>query len=420
MKIKKIDITAILKKGTGFASKIHIVFIMIILMITVLFSGCSRNHSSNSTNHIYSKNINGVLHVFNPSHPQKGIVKLQLKSYLRIASANITSNNPITFSRAYKAKNGNIFISDMKEFKIYEFSPSGKLLHSFLGRGDGPAELPFGLFDLQDFDTNLWVLGFTKVIQFDDTRKPLSEIKLNKRYKNFEMPDETHFIGNYFEFTPQPDAQGKKRHCVCALMDKNEKVQTTFLADEQAGDTHLEKKIDGQTVSLNFASPFITPMIWHHLTYDKKGIYLCLSNQYTIQLKNLQGETLMVFLREYQNNPILEKDRESIVEDSFTQQPPPIKKMIKQNLPPFFAVILAMQPLPNNYLAVFKVSGLNKFEIDLFDSKGYFVYQIMLPDEMMETLPGFSGNKLITIRTKDDQDIYEEYQIIGFPEVFAE
>lgn len=396
-------------------------------MFVCFLQSCSRSQkdgdnkgkkSSLQSNQIYSKSINGVLHIFNPSKPLKGVISLQLEPLLKIDAMDMGDNDPVTFSRAFKAENGGIFLSDLNGYKIYEFSPTGKLLKSFLGRGDGPAELPFGLFDIQDFGENIWVLGYSKIIKFDKTRKAVWEAKLNTRYKNFEMPDENHFIGNYFKYNDMSSQKAKTRRCICALIDKNETVQVSLLEDEHAGDTQLEKNIDGQIARLNFANPLITPMILHHLTHNRKSIYTCVSNEYAIYKKDLLGKTEMVLHREYQEVLIPANDRETIADGLAARQPPQIKKMIIDNLPTSFSVLLDLQPLPRGYLAVFKIRGLNNFEIDVFNSSGQFVYQFTLPGNMVNELPHFYGNMLSVIRTLDDRDIYEEYKVKGLPDVF--
>jgi hypothetical protein len=75
-------------------------------------------------------------------------------------------------------------------------------------------------------------------------------------------------------------------------------------------------------------------------------------------------------------------DRAEIVGRILYRQPQEIKKVIGKNLPPRFCAIFNLQPLPQGFLAVYRLTGPHLFDIDVFDPSGQYIYQLKLPENL--------------------------------------
>lgn len=88
--------------------------VIFLTLTSILFFCCSCNgkdsKKESKTNEFRTETINGVLNIFNPSFPQKGVVMLQLEKILEIDSANVIPNKTVFFHIASKSDSGDIFI----------------------------------------------------------------------------------------------------------------------------------------------------------------------------------------------------------------------------------------------------------------------------------------------------------------------
>jgi len=74
--------------------------------------------------------------------------------------------------------------------------------------------------------------------------------------------------------------------------------------------------------------------------------------------------------------------------------------------------------LPNGYLAVYRIVGPRKYEIEVFDKDGVWQYTIKLPEGMTLNSEDFFSFGFSNIEEKDDFPVYVEYRVKNLPEIF--
>ncbi len=79
-----------------------------------------------------------------------------------------------------------------------------------------------------------------------------------------------------------------------------------------------------------------------------------------------------------------------------------------------------MKVLPKGCLAVSRVSGSEKIEIDIFDSEGRFIYIIEPPENISLERADFYDFGFTTVEERDGMPVYVEYWIKNLPEIFHE
>ncbi len=360
----------------------------------------------------------GIPHVFNTSQPQHGIIHLELAEILTLDSTLIDSTGPVFFSTSSWAGNGDLYIGDFRNHFIYRFTsrqqgtspPAAPQKLSYKGRfmrkGEGPSEIPYGVFTLQVIDDRVWAAAPRKILWFSLEGNYIDEIKFKKKYRNIEVLGENRFIGNF------SGPNGKHQ---CALFDDKEKVSVVYMEDEGAGSTRIETEVEGKPFRLNFSVGSITPHFFHHFDRESSMLYIALSSRYTITLKSLDGHVKKVIHREYKHRTLTPGEKLEVVELLFAREPAPTKELIAKHLPGTLCAISGFQVLPGGYLLVNRVTGLNTVEIDLFDPEGQYIYQLEMPVELKNKRFMFHRGNACIMKNSDTGSVYRVYRIKNFP-----
>ena len=75
--------------------------------------------------------------------------------------------------------------------------------------------------------------------------------------------------------------------------------------------------------------------------------------------------------------------------------------------------------LPNGYLAVYRVSGVQTYEVDIFDSEGRYVYIMEAPEGVsLEKVNFYNFGFAIKDTKEDGLEVYAEYKIKNLPDIF--
>lgn len=397
-----------------------------LFLAVLIFISCShpaedeaeRTVNPNGTGVSRIEKVGGIIHVYNPSFPLKGSIELELENLLEIDSLNVEPESVVFFNRVAKSDNGNIYIGDMNAVSIFQFNGNGKLMNRFLRKGEGPGEHRYGLFLLQPLNNDIWVPGPGKIIRFSAEGRVLEEIKLQKKYRNVEIVDEDRFIGNFSIHDKNETDVSKGRKYLCALMDRKETILVRYFEDLKAGETEVIGKVDDRVLKFNFFASPITPDFLHQVSRSRPTVYFCLSSEYSIAVKNIKGELFKVIHREHQKRKLSESDRWEIVESFFSREPSHIKRMILENLPDKFCSVSSIQLLPDEFLAVYRITGIRTFEVDIFNPDGQYIYQLKLPGGKSDIPLVFHQDSVSTIDAVDDRNVYKEYRVKNGPGIF--
>lgn len=402
-----------------------------LLILTVLFflvfCSCSKNAAEGKggvkgeAGKIKTATIDGIPHVYNPGKPLKGELTLELEQLLEIDSLKIDRAQPPSFSE-FNRSGDRIYLFDMPQFKIFIFDDKGKPLDMFPIKGQGPGEIERVTQNiLVPRNNDLWVSSDSKVMRYNRDGKFLDEIKFQKQYREVSIIDENCFIGQYFVLNQKETDEMKKRKLFCAMFDRDEKVLVNYLEGEGLGGLPvIGRGPGGQLVKVVFVMPSIVPDIVYGLDQAGRLIYLCKNMDYVVFLKNLKGEMLRVIHREHQNKLLGKEDRKEVVDLQLFGQPPEFKNMLAENLPAHFCAILGLNPLPRGYLAVYLTAGPQKYDIDIFDPDGRYIYRLKFPAGIESPpLRFYPGGIIGIVQTIEDRDIYREYRVKNLTEIFG-
>ncbi len=74
--------------------------------------------------------------------------------------------------------------------------------------------------------------------------------------------------------------------------------------------------------------------------------------------------------------------------------------------------------MPKGHLAVFRITGPKKMELDVFDPEGRYLYAVIWPENFGSEL-GFFASGFGMIEQDGDYRVYREYRIKNLPEIFG-
>lgn len=167
-----------------------------------------------------------------------------------------------------------------------------------------------------------------------------------------------------------------------------------------------------------FGDPWGTPGIEFAVDRDPKKIYVAMKSEYKIHAKDPGGKTLYVIEVPHTHVSLSGKEKEFML-DFFIQRESDRKKMYLDAYPDKLMAIKEMRVLPNGCLAVYRITGLKEFEVDVFDDQGRYIYKIEFPEKVNLDRAVFYDFGFTTVETVDDFPVYVEYRIKNLPEIFT-
>jgi len=167
-----------------------------------------------------------------------------------------------------------------------------------------------------------------------------------------------------------------------------------------------------------FTDPWGAPDI--KFTYDQANqkLYVGLNTEYKIYVKNLKGDILYVIEKPYKYVRVSMEDKKKIL---YWAKNDEFGKWALSAYPDSLVAIKEIKILPKGYIAVYRVSGVQTYEVDVFDSEGRFVYLIEHPEGVSLDDVKFYDFGFATTETQEDEFlVYTEYSINNLPDIFKQ
>jgi hypothetical protein len=385
-------------------------------MVALLVISCQRAEEISS---IKTERIDGIPHVYNMGEPIQERNPLAVTEILRIDPSQIAPENPPLFETAVKDDEGNLYLADQQNVRVYKFDSGGKPVGQFLRKGQGPGEFPmFG--DLQIVDNHVWVIGAwpLKIAQFTRDGQFINEWMFRK-FRSFYLrtwviAEDKFLTVSYRDAGESPEDRTR----LSALMNSSEEFLAQYYEDRNAGIFRIRAGLE-EGPAIASTSPLIAADIHH--TYDRNSgtVYVCNNREYEIQAKNFDATIRMVIHKAYKKVGLDEAAKESVIQLIAPRIPPEAKQSAKEQLPPTLNAIWGMTVLPNGRLAVKRITGLESVEIDLFDQEGRLLCTILpsaeIPDLRAVTL---FKNTMGVIFEGEEKNIYVEYRLKNLKGIF--
>ena len=375
---------------------------MCLILVVILF-GCGKKAKEQL---VQVEVMDGIRHIMNPEAPLKGSVSLELEKKLEINPYE-NEDFDLRYFDAVKDKDGEIILFDVNGSKAQKFTGDGGYIGSFFRQGQGPGEfVPRRLLYVRFMNGQIWVTGGDKLAKFDKQGQFIDEFSLGDTIAFFI--DERCYIT---EKRTRKEQDTHKQIIIKRIKETNEIEEGPSLMEgTNLGIIRLPRG--------GFGDSWGTPDIEYAVDRTEKKIYVAMKTEYKIHVKDQEGQTLYVIEKPYKPIRLSSKDKETMLE-FFIQRQSDRKAMYLNAYPDELMAIKEMKVLPKGYLAVYRISGLKKYVIDIFDDNGNYVYAIEPSESRPLDRADFYDFGFITVETVDDFLFYFEYWIKNLPEIFS-
>ena len=385
------------------------------LIMALFFISCKRIEKSPS---VRSEVIDGIENVYNSEEPAKGEISLDIQEILRIDPFEIDLEEPPLFQTAKKDENGNLYLADSRNVRIYKLDSNGKLVAQFLRKGQGPGEFPrFG--DIQIAHNFIWIIGTwpMKIAKFTLDGQYVNEW-LFRTFRNFYLRTQVMDEDRFLTVSYRERAENQDRIRVSALINAKEEFLTEYYADKNAGIFRIRNE-QQEGPAIASTNPLVASDIHHVYDRNLGIIYVCHNKEYKIHVKNNYGTTRTVIHKDHENIALDENKKESILQMIAPRLPVEAKKEAKEQLPDTLNAIMGIEILPNGHLGVKRITGLESIAIDVFSREGHFIYTI-LPSEEIPDLRDvmFFDDSIGIIAEFEEKNVFLEYKVKHIKEIF--
>jgi len=164
-----------------------------------------------------------------------------------------------------------------------------------------------------------------------------------------------------------------------------------------------------------FADPWGTPQyVWAYL--PALGIIAtALNTEYRIQIRDLDGMLVRVIERPYERISLTRKDLDAMYGDLLRKSD---MGWLKDAYPDRYVAFRRIVDLPGGHLGVYRISGRQKYEIDVFDREGRFLYSLIPPEGINLDRADYFERGLFLMESEGDSSVYREYRVKNLPAVF--
>ncbi len=371
------------------------------LLVLLFMFGCSE---SDIDKQVQQEMVDGILHLMNPEQPLNGNITLEIEK-IREINPYVEEGFGLRWLDFERDTDGEVMFFNSNGSEIHRFSPEGKYLGNLIRNGQGPGEFSNNQF-LHPFfvDGKIVVTGGHKVSIFEKDGSYLDEFKIEE-YPRLSV-DSRRFIVQKREGR-NPDWMVK-----ISLLDLTSEPQEILLFQEPKVGMFYKPGGGG-----GYSHPLGTPNILYTFDSLNQRIFVCLNTEYKVFIKNLRGEVLYVIQKPMERVAINSSEKKEILKVYLANES---FKWAIDVFPDTLVAIKNMKMLQNGYVALYRVSGFNTYEIDIFNPEGHYIYSVSTLEEIDLDKVKFCSFGFARIKTEDDGFmIYEEYKIKNLPEIFG-
>ena len=344
---------------------------------------------------------NGIKVIKNPENPVYGKIKFDLVEDLSIG--NEENENYMFYSLTSLAVDdkGNVYVLDSGNCRVQKFDSKGNYIKTIGRKGQGPGEFERPERIFVD-EKNIYVLEFMKIHIFDLEGNFVRTIKTGFFVDSFIMGNK-----KILAFT----TLARKDKQIDAIILLNLKGRIIKEIVSFPNPLRLIRK--GGTIFMAY-NPY-QPRLYFSLLREGKGVY-GYSSKYKLFVINSEGKVEFIFEKTKTPSRITRKEKNKIINDFLESRNKWLKKrgfklskgdakeaFVFPKHRPFFNDIMG-DNLNNIYIK--KLTSVLKKEkaitFDLFNSKGFYLYEIKIPEE-----PEIIGNGYIYTYIVDEAGYFK-------------
>ncbi len=308
---------------------------------------------------------------------------------------------------AVKDKTGEVILFDVYNSETERFTKDGEYIGSLFRKGQGPGEFTRHSFLYVRFmNSQIWVTGRLKLAKFDKKGQFIEEFQLGDSIVTFIGPD------LYVTATRTRTGEDLHKQIMIKKISETNEVEEGPILMEGTNIGMIRFQGGG------FGDDWGVPDIEYAVDQNTKKIYVAKNTEYKIHTKDTEGNNLYVIEVPYECVALSGKEKQMMIEPFLLHNGEDKKKFLDA-YPDKLMALKEMKVLPNGCLAVYRITGLKKYEVDVFDDQGRYIYRFELPENINLDNAVFYDFGFTTVETVDDFPVYVEYKVKNLPEIFS-
>lgn len=351
----------------------------------------------------------GIRTIRNPNKPAKGTIVLEVEK-LREINPFDNAEVDLKWLSSVRMEDGRVILFDVNRSKAYLFSPNGQLLKDLVRNGQGPGEFPAqNVLFVHPLKGRIYITGGRKLGKFDDQGVFLEDLRIDDMTMTFI--DETSYV-TIARGSRNADFQTPKKAVIKKIQSGGAVVEGPVLKEGLYLQSIRNPENNG-----GFSDDLCIPSLEYAYDPFLKRVYVVEKAGCSIEAYDLSGKKLFVSSAPFGPYHISRKEVEVMYEPMVKSSPQ--SKWIIDAYPDKLMTTGKLTALPNGYLAVHRIVGPRKYEIEIFDKDGVWQYILKFPEGMIPYNENFYGFGFSNIEAKDDMYVYVEYKVKNFPEIFG-
>ena len=357
------------------------------------------------------KETGGVRQVINPACPLKGTIQVEAEKTFELNPYKVPDFNLKYFRVLMDSQQIILYNPNEPVAKI--FSRDGAYLGSFIRVGQGPGEFPSYTGFWLDFEGDeIWGVGNMKVARFDRHGQLLGEFKIPDQSAYFLRPD------CYLTDLTAMENNRRVKKLLLKKIDQNGTVATVeLLSGSELGMIRWSDRAGG------FSESYGTDDIIWSINKADARIAVAVKSNYQLKIFDQDGQKVMEIEVPAERVSISREDKELLLQAVVGKRKGSeevVKKMLAV-YPDQLMVMLNLTYLPGGELGVFRITAPHRWQLDVFDREGTYLYALVFPDRFLEKWSAidFLESGFSLINTEGEYPVYEEYQIKNCPEIFS-
>jgi len=380
-----------------------------ILVLFILFSGLTACRQQAEKPQV--KETGGVRQVINPARPLKGTIEIKAEKTFELNPYKVPDFN-LKYFWVLRDKQ-QIILYDPNEPAAKIFSRDGAYLGSFIRVGQGPGEFPSYTGFWLDFEGDeIWGVGNMKVARFDRHGQLLGEFKIPDQSAYFLRPD-----CYLTDLTAMENNRRVKKLLLKKIDQKGTVATVELLSGSELGMIRWSDRAGG------FSESYGTDDIIWSINKADARIAVAVKSNYQLKIFDQDGQKVMEIEVPAERVSISREDKELLLQAVVGKRKGSeevVKKMLAV-YPDQLMVMLNLTYLPGGELGVFRITAPHRWQLDVFDREGTYLYALVFPDRFLEKWSAidFLESGFSLINTEGEYPVYEEYQIKNCPEIFS-
>jgi len=284
----------------------------------------------------------------------------------------------ITINRVLAVTDELVYLVDSRAMRMVAVDREGKLVYSFLKKGQGPGEFQY-FPATQELNGDLWLSEWQKIDRFTMDGTLQDEYRIQENYIDLTMLDGNRFAASVIANVGQEEDSTRIKRA--GIWDLKETLLKELASTDKLG--MFEFNIGNSFITIIFSGG-IMPTMETAADPARGLVYTCVSDTYRIQVWDREGNLVRTIERDVPLVTITNENKDDMAGRLRVSgmDEAEVRRRLREQLPEHFCRIADLRVTDGGLLIVERVVGYDKMELDVFGPDGTFLATWQSPEDV--------------------------------------